>query len=218
MKTKPALMCILKKVALTLFSSLLCLSLYAQQAITGTVKDANGEPMIGVSVLVDDKSAAVTDFDGNFSIQDVTSNTVIKVSYVGYKDQEARVGRSKSLTFVLQEDNELLDEIVVVGYGTMKKSDLTGAISSVSSEEIVAKGSANILSAMQGSVAGVNITQSSSRAGGTMDIEIRGKSSINSDTSPLFIVDGVMCDDIDFLNEQDIEKRKHLGGIYQRTD
>lgn len=197
---------LLKKAIRVLFLSLFSFTAYAQQKVTGTVKDATGEPMIGVNILADGNSAAVTDFNGNFAISNVTPKTIIKVSYIGYKDQEIRVGNSKALTFVMQENSEVLDEVVVVGYGTMKKSDLTGAISSISSEEIVAKGSANILSAMQGSVAGVNITQSSSRAGGTMDIEIRGKSSINSDTSPLFIVDGVMCDDIDFLNEQDIEK------------
>ena len=199
-------MYLLKRALSALFLSLFCFAAYAQQTVTGTVKDATGEPMIGVTVLADGKAAAVTDFDGNFSVPNATPSTVIKVSYVGYKDQEITVKSSTFLNIVMQEDSEVLDEVVVVGYGTMKKSDLTGAISSVNSDDIVAKGSTSVLGAMQGAVPGVNITQSTGRAGGSMNIEIRGKSSINSDTSPLFIVDGVMCDDIDFLNEQDIEK------------
>lgn len=197
---------LLKRTFSALMLSLFCFAAMAQQAVKGIVKDATGEPMIGVTVLVDGKPAAVTDFDGNFTIANATPSTVVKVSYVGYKDQEIKVNNSTFLNIILQEDSEVLDEVVVVGYGTMKKSDLTGSIASVNSGDIVSKGSSSVLGAMQGAVPGVNITQSSGRAGGGMDIEIRGKSSINSDTSPLFIVDGVMCDDIDFLNEQDIEK------------
>lgn len=196
----------IKKAAMALFLSLFCFVAYAQQTVTGTVKDATGEPMIGVTVLADGKPVAVTDLDGNFSIPDCKPSTVVKLSYVGYKDQQVTVGNKSTLNFTMQEDNKALDEVVVVGYGTMKKSDLTGSISSVNSEDIVAKGASNVLSAMQGSVPGVNITQTTGRADGGMNIEIRGKSSIQSSTKPLYIVDGVMTSDIDFLNEQDIEK------------
>lgn len=199
-------MYLLKRAFSALFLSLLCFAAYAQQTVTGTVKDATGEPMIGVTVLADGKAAAVTDFDGNFSVPNATPSTVIKVSYVGYEDQVITVNNSRVLNIVMRENSETLEEVVVVGYGTMKKSDLTGAISSVNSDDIVAKGASSVLGAMQGAVAGVNITQSSGRPGGSMDIEIRGKSSINSDVTPLFVVDGIVCDDIDFLNEQDIEK------------
>ena len=185
---------------------MVCLTAFAQKTITGTVKDAKGEPLIGVTVFVDGKPGSITDIDGNFNIPNATPSTKVKVSYIGYKDQTVTLGNSQKLNIVLQEDNAQLDEVVVVGYGTMKKGDLTGSISSVNSNDIVSKGSTSVLGAMQGAVPGVNITQSSSRPGGSMNIEIRGKSSINSSTSPLFIVDGVMCDNIDFLNEQDIEK------------
>lgn len=191
---------------MALFLSLFCFVAYAQQTVTGTVKDATGEPMIGVTVLADGKPVAVTDLDGNFTINNAKPSTVVKISYVGYKDQQITVGNKSSLNLTMQEDNKALDEVVVVGYGTMKKSDLTGSIASVNSDDIVSKGASNVLEAMQGSVPGVNITQSTGRADGSMNIEIRGKSSVNSSTTPLFIVDGVMCDNIDFLNEQDIEK------------
>ena len=196
----------IKKAAMALFLSLFCFVAYAQQTVTGTVKDATGEPMIGVTVLADGKPVAVTDLDGNFSIPDCKPSTVVKLSYVGYKDQQVTVGKKSTLNFIMQEDNKALDEVVVVGYGTMKKSDLTGSIASVNSDDIVSKGSSNVLEAMQGSVPGVNITQTTGRSDNSMNIEIRGKSSINGSTTPLFVVDGVICDNIDFLNEQDIEK------------
>lgn len=199
-------MYLLKRAFVALCLSLFCFVAYAQKTVSGTVKDATGEAMIGVTVLADGKAAAVTDIDGNFAVPNATPSTVIKVTYVGYKDQQITVGNSTNLNIVMQEDNKALDEVVVVGYGTMKKSDLTGSISSMNTDDIVSKGASNVLNAMQGAVPGVNITQSSSRPGGSMNIEIRGKSSINSSTTPLFIVDGVMCDNIDFLNEQDIEK------------
>ena len=199
-------MYLLKRAVSALFLSLFCFVAYAQQTVTGTVKDATGEPMIGVTVLADGKAAAVTDFDGNFAVANVTSATVIKVSYVGYKDQEVKVGNQTFLNIVLEEDSEVLDEVVVVGYGTMKKSDLTGSISSVGTDALNAKGAPSVMENLQGTVAGVNITQSSGRAGGDFDIEIRGKSSINSDVTPLYVVDGVMCSDIQFLNPQDIER------------
>jgi len=196
----------IKKAAMALFLSLFCFVAYAQQTVTGTVKDATGEPMIGVTVLADGKPVAVTDLDGNFTINNATPSTVVKISYVGYKDQQITVGNKSSLNLTMQEDNKALDEVVVVGYGTMKKSDLTGSIASVNSDDIVSKGASNVLEAMQGSVPGVNITQSTGRAGGSMNIEIRGRSSMNDNSTPLFVVDGVICDNIDFLNEQDIEK------------
>ncbi len=196
----------IKRASLALCLGLTGVTAYAQNTVKGTVKDASGEPMIGVTIDVDGKAAAITDIDGNFTIPNAGPSSTVKVSYIGYKEQSMKVGNQRNLNFVLSEDNATLNEVVVVGYGTMKKSDLTGSIASVNSEDLVSKGSSNVLEAMQGSVPGVNITQSTGRADNSMNIEIRGKSSINSSTTPLFIVDGVMCDNIDFLNEQDIEK------------
>lgn len=179
---------------------------YAQSTVTGTVKDANGEPLIGVTVMTDGKVGAITDLDGNFSIPNATEQTQLTISYIGYKDQTLQVGNKTRLNIVMQEDNQALDEVVVVGYGTMKKSDLTGSISSVNTQQLNAKGAPSVLENLQGSVAGVNITQTTGRAGNSFDIEIRGKSSTNSDLHPLYVVDGVTTDDIDWLNPQDIER------------
>lgn len=117
-----------------------------------------------------------------------------------------KVGNQKVLKFVLAEDNARLDELVVVGYGTMKKNDLTGSVGSVEPKDLIQKGTPTLMEALQGTVPGVNITQSSSRAGGGFDIDIRGVSSLNSNTKPLYIVDGVACSDIQWLNTQDIER------------
>ena len=197
------------KIRKALVASLLSMTAfcaYAQKTVTGIVKDANGEPMIGVTIMVDGKAGAITDMDGNFSIPNATESTQLKVSYIGYKDMTVAVGNQSRLNIVMEEDNQALDEVVVVGYGTMKKSDLTGSISSVNTEQLNAKGAPSVLENLQGAVPGVNITQTSGRAGNSFDIEIRGKSSTNDDLKPLYVVDGVTCDDIDWLNPQDIER------------
>ena len=185
--------------------SIFCFVAYAQQAVTGTVKDATGEPMIGVTVLLNGQAAAVTDIDGNFTIK-AEPKDVVKVSYIGYTDQEITVGNKTSLDIVLQEDSQTLNEVVVVGYGTMKKSDLTGSVSSVNTDQLNAKGTSSPIASLQGSVPGVNITQSTGRTNGGFNVEIRGKSSTNSDLKPIYVIDGVVCDDMDFLNPQDIER------------
>ena len=186
--------------------SMICFVAFAQQTVTGTVKDATGEPMIGVTVLLNGQAAAVTDIDGNFTIK-AEPKDVVKVSYIGYSDQQVTVGNKTSLEIVLQEDSQTLNEVVVVGYGTMKKSDLTGSVSSVNTEQLNAKGAASALGNLQGATPGVNITQTSGRVGGDgFNIEIRGKSSMNSATKPIYVVDGVICDDIEWLNPQDIDK------------
>lgn len=195
-----------KRAFMALFLSVLCFAAYAQQTVTGTVKDAGGEPMIGVTVLADGQPAAITDIDGNFTIANAKPSTVLKITYVGYVDQQVKVGNKTSFNFVMAEDNKALDEVVVVGYGAMKKSDLTGSIASVDTEKLNAKGATSIVENLQGSVPGVSITQNSSRAGGGFDIEIRGKSTFGSNKTPLYVVDGVICDDINFLNPQDIER------------
>ena len=162
--------------------------------------------MIGVTVLADGQPAAITDIDGNFSIANVKPTTVFKLTYVGYVDQQITVGNKTTFNVTMKEDKQSLDEVVVVGYGTMKKSDLTGSIASVDTEKLNAKGATSIVENLQGSVPGVNITQSSSRAGGGFDIEIRGKSTFGGNKTPLYVVDGIICEDINFLNPQDIER------------
>ena len=188
---------------------MLVLSLFfgtvSAQTVTGNVVDETGEAVIGATVMEKGtKNATVTDFDGNFTIN-MGDSKVLVISYIGMQTQEINVAGKSSVNVVLKEDATTLQDVVVVGYGTMKKTDLTGSVSSVNTEQLNAKGAPSVLGNLQGSNPGVNITQSSGR-GGSYNIEIRGKSSINSSTTPLYVVDGVMCDDIDWLNPQDIER------------
>ncbi len=196
----------IRRVFMTLLMSMICFFAFAQKTIHGAVKDASGEPMIGVTVSVDGKAGAVTDLDGNFTINNVSEKSKLKISYIGYVAQTINVGSKSQFDITMQEDAQTLEDVVVVGYGTMKKSDLTGSVSSVGTEKLNAKGAPSLMENLQGATPGVNITQNSGRVGGGFDIEIRGKSSINSSTTPLYVVDGVMCDDIDWLNPQDIER------------
>ncbi len=192
------------RLALTLVLSLIVGTVSAQ-TVSGNVVDETGEAVIGATVMEKGtKNATVTDFDGNFTIN-MGDGKVLVISYIGMQTQEVNVAGKSSVNVVLKEDATTLQDVVVVGYGTMKKTDLTGSVSSVNTEQLNAKGAPSVLGNLQGSNPGVNITQSSGR-GGSYNIEIRGKSSINSSTTPLYVVDGVMCDDIDWLNPQDIER------------
>ena len=192
------------RLALTLVLSLIVGTVSAQ-TVNGNVVDETGEAVIGATVMEKGtKNATVTDFDGNFTIN-MGDSKVLVISYIGMQTQEINVAGKSSVNVVLKEDATTLQDVVVVGYGTMKKTDLTGSVSSVNTEQLNAKGAPSVLGNLQGSNPGVNITQSSGR-GGSYNIEIRGKSSINSSTTPLYVVDGVKCDDIDWLNPQDIER------------
>ena len=193
------------RVALMLVLSLFVGTVSAQ-TVSGNVVDETGEAVIGATVMEKGtKNATVTDFDGNFTIK-MESGNVLTISYIGMQSQDVNVAGKTSVNVVLKEDATTLQDVVVVGYGTMKKTDLTGSISSVDTEKLNAKGAPSVLENLQGATPGVNITQSSGRAGGDFNIEIRGKSSINSETTPLYVVDGVMCSDIQWLNPQDIER------------
>ena len=192
------------RIALMLVLSLFVGTVSAQ-TVTGNVVDETGEAVIGATVMEKGtKNATVTDFDGNFTIK-MNGGKVLTISYIGMQSQDVNVAGKTSVNIVLKEDATTLQDVVVVGYGTMKKQDLTGSVSSVNTEQLNAKGAPSVLGNLQGSNPGVNITQTSGR-GGSYSIEIRGKSSINSNTTPLYVVDGVMCDDIDWLNPQDIER------------
>ena len=182
----------IKRASMALLLSVFCFVAYAQKTVTGTVKDATGEPMIGVSIIVDGTTiGGVTDFDGNFTIQNVPEDGVLKISYVGFKDQKISVAGKSSIDVTLQEDAMGLDEIVVVGYGTMKKKDLTGAVASVKQGDIAQVAAPNAMQAMQAKVPGVDLIQSSGQAGAGVSITLRGNRSISASNSPLIIVDGV---------------------------
>ena len=177
------------------------------KTIKGTIVDVSGDPVIGASVLVKGTSkGTVTDIDGNFMLSDISETATLQISYIGYQTMEVGVKGKNVINLTLQEDSESLDEVVVVGYGTMKKSDLTGSVGSVSAQKLSARGTTSVSDALQGSVPGVSITQKNSRAGGGFDIQIRGQASINKQASPLYVIDGVVCSSMDFLNPEDIER------------
>ena len=174
---------------------------------TGTVVDAMG-PVIGASVVVKGTTnGVITDFDGNFSLQNVKKGDIITISYVGYKAQEV-VWNGSPLSVTLKEDSEMLDEVVVVGYGTQKKVNVTGAVSMVGAEAIESRPVANVTQALQGAVPGLNLstTGSGGMLDGGMNINIRGTGSIGNGSvdSPLVLIDGIEGD-MNSLNPNDIE-------------
>ena len=158
--------------------------------VSGQVVDQDGQPLIGATVKVKNaKLGVVTDFDGNFTI-DVASNGVLVISYVGYKDREIAVrGRANLEQIQLADDTNMLEQVVVVGYGTQKKADLTGSVSIVNAEELKRVSNSNISSMLEGKVAGVQIT-SDGQPGADPTVRIRGVGSFGS-TAPLYVVDGV---------------------------
>lgn len=180
----------------------------AQGKVSGTVVDAQGEPIIGASVVVKGTTnGAVTDFNGNFTLQSVPKNASLVVSYVGYATQTVASSGQSTISITLQEDRQLLDEVVVVGYGVQKKSDVTGALTRVGEEQINSRPVSNALEAMQGKAAGVDIT-TNERPGQLGSILIRGQRSITADNAPLYVVDGVplmSASGIETLNPRDIE-------------
>ena len=189
------------------FLFLLCLfplGAMAQSAVKGTVNDDSGEPIIGASVVEKGTTnGTVTDFDGNFSIN-VKSGATLVVSYIGYTTQEIAVNGQSTINVTLKEDNALLDEVVVVGYGVQKKKLVTGATVQVKGDDIAKLNTTNALEAMQSSTPGVQITQSSSQPGKGYKVYIRGMGTIG-DSSPLYVIDGVAGGSLDGINPNDIE-------------
>lgn len=204
--------------------ALLHASAYAQsKVVKGTVKDASGLPVPGVNVLIKGSQNGVsTDLDGSYSINAAPGN-ILTYSFIGFKKQEITVGSAATVNVVLQEEDNSLEEVVVVGYGTRKKKDLTGSIVSVSAEEIASRPVVNAVQAMQGKAAGVDVA-SNERPGTVGAITIRGARSISASNAPLYVVDGIPLNSrlvtdsstgkisvdansggIDFLNPTDIE-------------
>lgn len=179
--------------------------------VTGQVLDENGEPMIGVSVLVKGTQVgAITDFDGNFKLNAPDGAKELQLTYMGYKAQTVKI-TSGQMVVRMEPDNQLLDEVVVIGYGTIKKRDLTGAITSIKSDDITLTPTSRPMDALQGKVAGLDITKSSGQAGATSTIQLRGTRSLQMDDDgnatgggPTYIIDG-MPGDINTLNPNDIE-------------
>lgn len=185
---------------------LVCIFANAQKTITGNVKDANGEPLIGVTVSVgNSNTGAITDIDGKFTLSNVSPSTTLNVSYVGYKTQAVRVGNQASINIVLQEDNTTLEDVVVIGYGTMKRRDLTGAVASVSGDKLAQNPVSNIAEALQGQLPGVNVLTQDGRPDAQVSIRVRGGGSITQSNDPLFIVDGIQVSSINDIPADNIE-------------
>ena len=193
----------MQKIILTLVVVFCSFSFYAQNTITGTVGDGDMViPDVAV-MLKGTQKGTVTDFDGNYIVE-ASSGDVLVFSYVGYITQEITVTNQSVINVTFQIDDNILDEVVVVGYGTQRKSDLTGAVAVLEMDEVDKRQVSTIDQALQGQVAGVNVTVNSGSPGGSVMVSIRGIGSVNG-SEPLYVVDGMMVDDIDFLTSSDVK-------------
>lgn len=182
----------------------------AQEKVTGVVTDTNGVPLLGVNVIQKNTSnGTTTDFDGNFELIPTTEDAVLVFSYVGFTTREVAVSGGEQLEIVLEENAAALDEVVVVGYGTIRKSDATGAVSTVDPEDIQQVATTDVNQALQGKVAGVQITPNSGVPGSGAKVRIRGLGSFgNSD--PLYVVDGYPTNSIEYIAPNDIKSMEVL--------
>ena len=207
------------KFTYTLFLTLVCVFISNAQTVTtikGKIVDSNGEALIGATVLEKGTTNGTqADFDGNFSLEGVTSDGTLVVSYVGFKTVEISIDGQSYISIALEIDSEELDEVVLIGYGSQKKSDLTGAVGSVKASQMMERPIATINQGLMGKVAGVQINTASGRPGGRTKVRIRGISSINTGNDPLYVVDGVQLPQgdakqgqgnaaIDYINPADI--------------
>ncbi|WP_462341331.1 SusC/RagA family TonB-linked outer membrane protein [Phocaeicola plebeius] len=174
--------------------------------ISGRVVDANNEPVIGASIQVEGTGiGTISDFDGNFTLEAAEGNTLV-FSFIGYKKQYIEVKRQKSLSVVMREDSEMLDDVVVIGYGTVSKKELTSAVSHISSKDLLQIGSGNPAMQMQGKVSGLAVENSTpSDPNSSPSIQVRGVSSRSAGLGPLIVIDGVPGGSLDNVNENDIE-------------
>lgn len=188
------------------------LDLQLDQTVTGTVTDENGEGLPGVSILVKGtQKGTTTDANGKYKIDVPDAQAMLVFSYVGYLPQEVAIGNQNQLNVSLKVDTKALNEVVVVGYGTQKKRDLTGAISSISSRDIAETPSSNFLQNAQGRLAGVDIVRTNGNPGSAPTIRIRGNRSINASNNPLYVIDGIPTDvSINDFNPNDIESMEVL--------
>ena len=163
--------------------------------VTGIVLDQTGEGIFGVTIIVKGTNiGANTDINGDFSIQVPNENAILQISYLGFKAQEIRVGSQRILNVTMSEDSQMLAEVVVVGYGTMKRKDLTGAVTSVNADAIAKSIPTSIDQVLQGRAAGVQVVQNSGMPGATTSIRIRGTNSLSSSNEPIYVIDGVVID------------------------
>ena len=190
----------------TLLALIISISLHAQNAtVKGVIVDETDTPLIGATVQVKGTATgSITDFDGNYTIK-ANKGAVITFSYIGYKTQEIKFTGQSPLNVKMIPDNQTLDEVVVVGYGTMKRSDLTGSVASIAAKDVEGFKTSSVAGALGGQIAGVQITSTDGTPGAGFSINIRGVGTLTGDSSPLYIVDGFEVDDIDYLSNSDIE-------------
>jgi TonB-dependent SusC/RagA subfamily outer membrane receptor len=196
----------MKKHLLSLLFLALNATLFGQTVITvqGKVTDAKNEALVGVNIVLKGTTVGtLTDIDGNYTLEKVAPNAVLTFSYVGYLSQDVVV-TNKKINMSLQEESSMLKEFVAVGYGTQKKSDLTGAIGSVKGKDLQSIATGSVDQALAGKIAGVFVTPSSGSPGAGAVIRIRGTGTMNN-SNPVYVVDGMILDDINFLNPNEVE-------------
>jgi len=206
------------KFTYTLLLMVACIFISNAQTVTtikGNIVDSNGELLIGATVLEKGTTNGTqADFDGNFSLENVKSDGILVVSYVGFKTVEISINGQSSINVVLEIDSDELEEIVLIGYGSQKKSDLTGSVGKVDADQLAERQIASVNQALAGKVAGVQVQTNSGRPGGRTNIRVRGFSSINTGNNPLYVVDGVQLPQgsqslgttaIYFINPADIQ-------------
>lgn len=193
------------RLGLLLIALLCTMGLSAQQAVSGNIQDADGNPLVGATIQEKGTTTGtVADLDGNFSLTVSGPEAVMLISFTGYKTLNQRVGTRTSFDLILQEDAETLEQIVVVGYGSQKRSDITGSVASVGSEELEKAVFNTVDQLLQGRAAGVLVTSGSGAPGEPAQIRIRGNNSLSANNAPLYVVDGIPISGVPNFNPQDI--------------
>ncbi len=193
-----------RRVFSTLLAMMLTIATFAQkEAVSGTVVDSQNEPVIGATVMeIGTQNGGVTDIDGHFSLS-AKKGAMLRVTYVGFKTLEVKA--TQNMTLQLVEESNTLNEVVAIGYGSVKRKDVTTSVSTVSTEDLDTRPIVSAVSGMQGKAAGLQITQANGQPGSSPTVRVRGTTSLNGSNNPLYVVDGVPLTDIDYLSADDIE-------------
>ncbi|MCR4773367.1 MAG: TonB-dependent receptor [Prevotella sp.] len=197
---------LIRRSAMTIIALLISVVAFAQSgSVKGTVKDTHGEPIIGASVFVKGTTTgAVTDLDGRFTLNNIKQGSTLEISYIGFATTTVKVTGS-NVNITMNETDKSLDEVVVIGYGTVKRRDLTGAVASVTGEKLAKNPVADITQALQGQLPGVSVTSQDGRPGASMKVRVRGGGSITQSNDPLYVVDGVQVSSINDIPADNIE-------------
>jgi len=197
---------LMKKILISFISLLLPLAMFAQITVSGTVKDASGGTLPGTSILVKGTSNGVTaDENGAFSLEVPSESTVLQISFLGFETKVISVGKQRIFTIVLQDTENAIDEVVVQGYGTVKKSNVVGSIARITGKTLEDRPITRVEQALQGQMAGVSVRSTTGTPGSDITINVRGTASINGVSTPLYVVDGIPIDNISGINPSDIQ-------------